>query len=323
MNGILLNGLNSRDYEHPLDRKALSALEKTPGLPTIVKRFNQFWSDKIIKIQYTGSNIKVNERNFPQLHEMLLEACKILDIIKIPDLYIIRSMDINAFTCGVEDPAIVLNSGSVDYMNYDELLFIIGHELGHIKSQHVLYQQMTRELPALGKLIGDFTLNIGSILASGVQIALLNWQRMSEFTADRAGLLTCQDSNAAASAMMKIAGVPNRFFNNINMEEFVRQAKEFEEYDEDTMDKMIKVMSITGQSHPWTVMRASEFYKWTENGEYNNIISKYSSGTYYQIEDEKTVVCCDKCFSKMKVPRGKGSILVKCTYCSSEFRVTT
>lgn len=61
---------------------------------------------------------------------------------------------------------------------------------------------------------------------------------MSEFTADRAGLLTCQDIEAASSAMVKLAGVPRKYFDSFDVEDFIKQAKEFYGYDYGTLDKM-------------------------------------------------------------------------------------
>ncbi|MGB9977622.1 MAG: M48 family metalloprotease [Thermovenabulum sp.] len=69
---------------------------------------------------------------------------------------------------------------------------------------------MAQVFPILGEIVGSITLGAGKLLSTGLQIALLNWVRMSEFTADRAGLLTCQDPEVAASALMKLAGVPQK-----------------------------------------------------------------------------------------------------------------
>jgi len=139
MSRIIIEGLNSFEYEHEFDRKALSALEKTPGLELLVRKFNEYWNDKILKIQITGSYLKVTENNFPEIHRALMEGCTILNIKKIPKLYIQCGYEVNAYTSGVEDPIIVLNSGCIDLLSYDELLYVIGHELGHIKREHVLY----------------------------------------------------------------------------------------------------------------------------------------------------------------------------------------
>lgn len=294
MDRIIVEGLTSKEYEHPFDKKALDALEQTPGLEILIRKFNQNWNDKILKIQYTGSNLKISSNNFPEIYNILIEACRILNVSKVPDLYIRWSYDVNAFTAGVENPIIVLNTGTLDLLTYDELLFIIGHELGHIKSQHVLYSQMAQILPILGNIIGSATLGIGNLLSTGLQIAILNWNRMSEFTADRAGLLACQDVNSASSAMIKIAGVPKKYFDSINVESFVQQAKEFDCYDYDSLDKMAKIMSTMWQDHPWTVMRAAEFFKWIETGQYDSILQR---SNLKSIEMQNNF--CGKCGNKL------------------------
>ena len=271
---VYLNGLDSKTYEHPFDRKALNALEGTTGLETVVKGFNKYGVEKMLKVQHTGSNIRISDKNLPEVKNILLTACKILDIEQVPDIYVQWGFQINAFTAGVDKPLIVLNSGAIDLMTAEELLFVIGHELGHIKSQHVLYHQLSMVLPFLGNLIGAATLGIGDLIAKGIQLALLNWQRMSEFTADRAGLLCCQDSAVAISTMVKMAGIPTRYFNKINIDDFIAQAKEFEGADYDTLDKIAKTVSIMWQNHPWTVLRASEMIKWIDAGDYQKILMK-------------------------------------------------
>ncbi|MCR4441522.1 MAG: M48 family metallopeptidase [Peptococcaceae bacterium] len=180
---------------------------------------------------------------------------------------------INAMTMGVEKPLVVLFSGCVDLMNRNELLFIIGHELGHIKSRHVLYHQMAKVIPILGEIIGKATLGVGELFSAGLQLALLHWARMSEFTADRAGLLTCQSIDDAVSAFIKMAGVPLKYYNSLVVEEFIQQSREFEGYDYDTLDRIAKFLVIASQNHPWTVMRSAELLKWMDTSEYLDIIS--------------------------------------------------
>ncbi len=290
----ILYDLNNREYEHELDRKALMALEGTPGLEKVVRFFNKYGLERFIKIQYTGSNIKVTKTNFPMLHKMLLEACNVLAIDKIPDLYIELGF-INAKIMGVEKPIIVLTSGCIGLLTFDELLFIIGHELGHIKSEHVLYHQMSEVLPILGAVIGNATLGIGGLVATGIQIALLNWRRKSEFTADRAGLLVCQNIDSAITAMMKLAGLPPKYYKIANTDDFIQQAKEFEDFDFNQFDKAAKVLSVMGATHPWTVMRAAEMNKWIDSGNYTNIIERHAKK-----KSNPDNIFCVNCGKKIK-----------------------
>jgi Zn-dependent protease with chaperone function len=270
-----LKGLDSGEYEHPFDRSALNALKNTPGLELVVRKFNEYGVDKLLRIQYTGSNIKVKENTFPYLYTALRRVCDILDMNKIPDLYVEQGPTVNAFTAGVEKPILVVSAGCINLLTYDELLFVLAHEAGHIKSQHVLYHQMASVIPILGNIIGSATLGIGNLVSTGLQVALLNWQRKSEFTADRAGLLACQDIRTAVTAMMKIAGFPPRYYDRINPDDFLEQAKEFEEYDHDTLDKVAKILSVMSATHPWTVMRGLEMSKWIESGAYNTIMERH------------------------------------------------
>ena len=101
---------------------------------------------------------------------------------------------------------------------------------------------------------------------------------MSEFTADRAGLLCCQNKEAAVRAFMKMAGMPIKEFNYMHTASFIKQAQEFKRLDYDAMNKMVKFFSIADSSHPWTVMRASELLGWMNSGVYDSIMSKEVSG---------------------------------------------
>lgn len=266
----ILHGLVHSEYEHPFDQKALEKLESVPFLTKACKWVTENTIERIYTIQYTGSNLKVTKRNYPIIYDYLDYAAKILDITNVPDLYIEWGYSINACTIGAEHPIIVLNSGLIDLCTEDEIMFVIGHELGHVKSNHMLYHMMAQIINYIIDAIPG-----GSLLAGGLQYTLYYWNRMSEFTADRAGLLCCQNETAAIRAFMKMAGIPINHFNNMNYETFIEQAREFKMLDIEGMNKFIKVLSIANASHPWTVMRASELLNWTNSGTYQREINRY------------------------------------------------
>ncbi len=268
-NKKILKGLNHSEYEHPFDQKALNALTHTPGLETLGNFITKNTIEKIYTVQYTGSNLKVTKENYPKIYEYLEYAYQILDMETIPDLYIQWGYGINAFTVGSENPIIVLNSGLIDLCDDDEIMFIIGHECGHIKSNHMLYHMMAQVINIVIDSIPG-----GNLIAAPLQYALYYWNRMSEFTADRAGLLCCQNKEAAVRAFMKMAGMPIKEFEYMNYDSFIKQASEFKLLDYDSLNKVIKFISIADASHPWTVMRAAELLNWINAGEY----SKYVQG---------------------------------------------
>ncbi len=267
-NKRILTGLDHTSYEHPFDRKALAALEKTPGVGLAGKFITKHTLERIYNVQYTGSHLKVTRNNYPEIYNYLEYAAQILDVQKVPELYVEWSYDINATTVGADNPIIVLNSGLIDLCDDDEIMFIIGHELGHVKSNHMLYHMMAQVI----NFIID-AIPFGSIAASPLQFALYYWHRMSEFTADRAGMLCCQNPEAMASAFMKMAGLPLKEFENIRTESFLQQARDFKMLDYEGMNKVVKFLSIADETHPWTVMRSAELLKWIESGGYKKFIS--------------------------------------------------
>lgn len=267
MKKTLIN-LQSTQYEHRFDREALESVRKLPGFDSVVNFVLDWTMIKWHVVQLCGSNFHVTKESCPELYKMVHESAETLDIDRLPDIYTQWSYGINAYTTGYKDNTIlVLQSGSVDLMPDPELTFVIGHEMGHIKSGHVLYHMMVQffaQIISSTVLAGKFIIPI--------QLGLNYWYRMSEFTADRAGLLACQDLEAALRAIMKMAGLPKRYFNISDPKVFAKQAKEFMTKYGDTTDKIIRNISILDDTHPWTVMRAYELIKWVENGEYDKII---------------------------------------------------
>lgn len=259
----ILTGLQHGQYEHPFDKAALESLEKIRFLKTACEWVTTNFVERYYNVQYTGSHLKVTKDNYPTIYQYLEDACCILDLQKVPELYISWDYGINACTIGAENPIIIINSGLIDLCKKDEILFIIGHECGHIKSNHMLYHMMAGMINTIIDAIPG-----GTLLAGGIQYALYYWNRMSEFTADRAGLLCCQNKNAMISSFIKMAGLPISEYKNIHPDTFIQQARNFKMLDYEGMNKVVKFLSIADDSHPWTVMRSAELLNWMDRGEY-------------------------------------------------------
>lgn len=251
---------------------ALDALNKSATLETIIRKLNGWGFERLLRVQLTGSYLRASPDTFSDIYGLLQTACDTLDLPIVPDLYLGGSAELNAFTAGVEKPLIMVYSGAAGALTPEELLFVIGHEVGHIKSGHVLYYQIAEFLPVIGEIIGAATFGIGGLVSAPIELALLRWKRRSEFTADRAGLLACQDADVALRTLMKLSGLPSKYYNSINTEDFVRQGKEFEAMDADKLTLLAKWLSVMGATHPWTVMRAKQLLEWVDSGGYEQVL---------------------------------------------------
>ena len=125
--------LYAKEYEDPRDAACLKALKLNKAFDQVVKNAIEYGVERVKTIGYTGSNVRVTRRNMPYLYECVEKACDVIDLPAIPDIYVIEDPYINAFTTGSGHPILVFHNSILHRLNHEELMFVIGHELGHIK----------------------------------------------------------------------------------------------------------------------------------------------------------------------------------------------
>lgn len=117
------------------------------------------------------------------------------------EVYVVNSSNLNAYTFGLSDPKVaVLYSALLKIMDEDEIRFIIGHEFGHVKLGHTWLNSL------IGGMAGIPSTSSASALLT---MAFLWWNRACEYSADRAGLLACNNPNKAITALIKLVAGPN------------------------------------------------------------------------------------------------------------------
>jgi Zn-dependent protease with chaperone function len=282
---VRLPGISSRAYEHPADRSALVALRKLTGFDTILKNVAGLFNDRALRLMFLASSVRASEQQFPDLYQMMMDGCYILDLPNVPELYISQNFEANAMALGMDKPFIVLNSAIVELMDAEELRFVIGHELGHVLSGHAVYNTMLRNLILLVQRLALFPLAWFGLRA--VVWGLEEWHRKAEMSSDRAGLLATQDVDAARRALMKLAG--GRRLAEFSSDEFHRQAREYDAVP-DVRDSLLKLLQLQGQTHPFAVVRFAELDRWAEDGEYENILA----GNYPRREDDPSASVGDE-----------------------------
>ncbi len=260
----VLKEIDPASWEHPADKAALAALRRIPGFDTVLKTLFGVFGEKPIRLAFQANAVKVGPKQFPEINELYQEVLKTLDTPHY-DLFISQTPLVNAGAYGMKQPFIVLNSGAVRLLDRDEMTFLLGHEVGHIMSGHVLYRTMTVLLLQLAQM----GFPIVGLAARAVLIGLLEWMRKAELSSDRAGLLTGQDPETALSTLMKLAG--GGYDNETNLNEFMIQADEYRQGG-DVADAVFKILNILGSTHPFHVLRAAELRDWIEAGEYDRVL---------------------------------------------------
>jgi Zn-dependent protease with chaperone function len=270
-----LTGLSVDEFRHPFDARATDALKKIPGFDKLVAKIMEYGLERLLYVDNVASNLRVTPKMYGRLHRSLTWACKILDVPE-PEMYVTLDPTPNAFTYGHTKPFIQITSGLVDVLSDEELFFVIGHEVGHIKAGHVLYGTMAKNIAGLIAFLGTATLGVGALLGQGLVIGLYEWYRCAELTADRAALLCVQDIEPARDTFMKLAGGTSRLASELDRDEFLRQVREYEEVDRSTLDKAYKVLLTLFRTHPFAMQRAKELDLWVTDG-YEELMSRRAS----------------------------------------------
>jgi Zn-dependent protease with chaperone function len=269
---IPLKGLPASSFQHPLDRQATEKLKKVKGFDWLAAKFVEYGIERIEYVTNIGGSIRVGPRQMSKHYTMLLECCEILDVPE-PELYVMQG-GVNAYTSGHNHPFIVLETRLLELMEDDEVMAVIAHELGHIKCGHVLYKTMARGIKPLLEIAGRATLGIGTLVGSGIEAALMAWDRRSELSADRAGLLVMQDARPCVSTMMKLAGGTIRHIEWLDAEQFLNQARAYKEgLDQRMSDRFYRFLANVGSTHPFAVERARALDDWVNTAEYRDILS--------------------------------------------------
>jgi Zn-dependent protease with chaperone function len=263
---VRLTGISSRAYEHPADRSALVALRKLTGFDTLLRKLFGLFNERAFRLTYLASAVRVSERQFPHVYELVRDGAYILDLPDVPDVYVTQSPLVNAMALGRDKPFIVITTGMINLYDPEELRWVIGHELGHILSGHAVYRTMLLILLGLAARAAWTPLGLG---LQAIIWGLEEWFRKSELSCDRAGLLAGQDVDAARRALMKLAGGAQ--LSELNPDAFREQAHEYDAVP-DLRDSILKIMQLRGNTHPFAVIRFAELDYWATHGEYERIL---------------------------------------------------
>ena len=198
-------------------------------------------------LDFLTNGIRINNNNSPLLYKTFNEIKKKLAIGRLNvDLFIENDPSINAGLAFIKKSnyIVFLNSGLMNLLNLDEIKFVIGHELGHLKYQHhrIIKNPNKKSLPI-------FT------------VRLFEHSRYAEISADRCGLVGVGSLNTAKSALLKIAtGTDLQYLeeDSIGVNVQINDIKNILKSDEGLIDEKL--------SHPYSLIRIHALEK------FNNFI---------------------------------------------------
>ena len=132
-------------YRHTLDQEAFEALNHFPRFVGLCEAYIANVDEVAAKIDLLSTTIRISDKQFPKVYQLLPPICGQLDI-GVPDIYYVKSKQLNAWTGGNTAPYICVTSRLVNELPLDLIASVLAHECGHIACNHYLYHSIARLL---------------------------------------------------------------------------------------------------------------------------------------------------------------------------------
>jgi Zn-dependent protease with chaperone function len=261
-----LPGISPRAYQHPADRAATAALQKVPYLDQVVRRLISLGYERALRAAALGASVRLGQEQLPQIWALHRQVFNVLDIERVPDLYLTQFPLANASTFGTERPVVVLNSELVRLLDEDGRRAVLAHEAAHIHADHVLYQTALAILLRIGS--AGLPALAGLPLA-GIRLALLEWSRGAELSCDRAAAIVTRDPLAVCRTLMILAGGASAA--DLNLDAFIAQAMDYDQGGKG-LERITKLLQDLNVTHPLPVRRVRQLLDWVRSGDYDRII---------------------------------------------------
>ncbi|MFY9150408.1 MAG: M48 family metallopeptidase [Prolixibacteraceae bacterium] len=181
-----------------------------------------------------GNAVRINKNQFPDLYQIVVKQTRQLGINSVPAVYIMQSGGVlNAFAARFLGRNYIVLYSEIVEAAYEQdksiLEFIIAHELGHIKRNHMIKNILL--MPSL------FVPFLGTA-----------YSRACEYTCDNIGHALCP---YGVKGGLLILASGKTIYKKVNLNEFIRQ--------ESTEDGFWKWFAEKVSSHPNLTKRLAAF----------------------------------------------------------------
>jgi len=202
--------------------KALLARQEIKRLNRSIKRQSEKGEQSATRRHLLATSVRLSPGMAAGIHKKADRCVERLGIDSPLELYAYASPQFNAACFKPEEGRvfIMFSSSLLEAFNDSELLFVMGHELGH----HVY---------------GHHQIPIGYVLRgrqpppADLALDLFAWSRYAEISADRAGAFCAQDLESVARALFKLAsGITDERVVRFELDEFLAQVDDMLAFDD-------------------------------------------------------------------------------------------
>jgi hypothetical protein len=210
-----------------------------------------------------GYYLPIREGFCPDIYRMCRAALDNLVIVQAGidlrriEFYVDNDCDCNACAIRSKNKSqphmIILNKGLIEQMTPEELLFVVGHEIGHLIFNHsyvsrtveFVYPDKEQRPPLVRKLYDV-------------------WEKISEISADRVGFLACRNMDVSLKALFKLSSGLREQYCNMDPSAII-------DFVEDIFREMKANPSYVCASHPANPVRIKALQLFYESALWGSI----------------------------------------------------
>ena len=232
------------------ERQLFEALSGDQLIARVADKVRKGNEEEANRRRLLANALRITDRIIPSLMERIALVKRITHLEETEvETYIHNSPHQSASCMHFENGAIFLliSSGLYTKLTERELLFVIGHEFGHVVYNHHL-------LPARAILAER------GVCDAERALKLMSWARRAEISADRLGMLCCGDLDVAAKALIKLSCGLSEDLIEFDLPGYVSQLADIE-----VISRTVRAVEDFYSTHPFNPIRVVALSRFWES----------------------------------------------------------
>lgn len=174
---------------------------------------------------FLGKTVKVSEKQFPEIYQILLSIAKTANIA-VPPVYVYEDYYYGAESYGISQTWIELSAKTIQDFTKEELQFVLAREI------YKITDGVTRQKTMMEERFQMIRQVMPDKLEKVSKISFYQWYRLTNYSADNYGYIICKNIKSAINAILKMVLNSKLLVEQINVMEFINQASEINRLDD-------------------------------------------------------------------------------------------
>ncbi len=203
----------------------------------------------------SAQGIRVGADQLPIVHQMVTDACYLLGVERLPNVFIVREPTEQITVTNFRNPTIVIGSSFLWAYSSEELHFLIARAIAHIRCEHIFMLDMVQGIKAtLDRALPDA---LADYLVSGMLMQYMEWHEWAEMSADRGALTVTGDVSVALGALIKL-NIGASFEDHLGALNPDAYARQIEHVDDAAVGSMAATVAEIANPNPFLTLLVRE-----------------------------------------------------------------